>query len=154
MHYFGGGYTDIKPTWRNWRPFFESVEKSAGYGAGYTEISPQAVAKVGGELQAEMERNFETIIGCSAFIFKAKTLFTEEWLELTTQLLSQKLSDLKSNPARHPLDQTDFQFLDGSISEYPLKRTELGGSILHPLVYRNDRKILKIPMNPSFINYR
>lgn len=154
MHHFGGGYTDIKPTWRNWRPFFDSVEKSASYGAGYTEISPQGVAKVGGDLQVEMERNFEKIIGYCAFIFKAKTLFTEEWLELTNQLLDHKLKDLKSNPARHPMDQTDFQFLDGSISGYPLKWTELGGNIFHPLAYRNHQKLIKIPMNPNFINYR
>ncbi len=154
MHHFGGGYTDIKPTWKNWNPFFEAVEKSASYGAGYQEISPKSIAYVGGELQNEMQRNFQSIIGYCAFIFKPKTLFTEEWLELTNQLLDKKLYDLKLNPARHAMDQLGIKFSDGEFSSYPLKWTELGGNIFHPLIYKNHSRILKLDMNPDFINYR
>ncbi len=154
MHHCGGGYTDIKPTWKNWNPFFDNVHKTASYGAGYQEIGPGGIAQVGGELQVEMQRDFESIIGYCAFIFRAKTILTEEWLELTNQLLSQKLKLLKSNPARHPLDQTGFLHSDGSISTYPLKWTEIGGNIFHPLVYKNSSKIIQLDMQPDFINYR
>ena len=98
MHVYGGGYTDIKYTTKNWRPYFEHLNNPNVLGVGYTEISPNGIAPVGGSLEIEMKKNYQKMIGFCAMIFKEQTALTSEWLSSLNQTLSEKYELLKKIP--------------------------------------------------------
>jgi hypothetical protein len=154
LHVHGGGYADVKPTSKNWHPFFDQLEKSACYGIGYTEVHPQGVAAVGGDLEIELRENYTRLIGLCAMIFRPRTEFTTLWYEKLTGLIDSKADILAQHPARHPQDRLGAQFTDGSISEYPFVWTGVGGDLFHPLVYQFRDQIAHADMAPSFENYR
>jgi hypothetical protein len=154
LHLYGGGYTDIKPTTHNWNRFFELHALSNKIGAGYTEISSQSVANVGGSIEIEMKSNYQQLIGVCSLIMTPFSQFTQEWFTSVNNLLDRNLEALQLNPARHPQDQFGIQFENGEISKYPLKWTELGGDIFHQLVYKYHDQFLHLNMAPSFFDYR
>lgn len=154
MHHYGGGYTDIKHTTKNWVNFFEELNNSDRLCAGYTEIGPHGVAPVGGNLEEELTVNFASLIGLCAFIFRRRTPLTRDWIDYTHMLLDEKFYDLKENPSSHPQDRWGVTLPEGNISKYPLKWTELLGNIFHPLIYNYKDEVLHLDLAPSFINYR
>ena len=154
MHVYGGGYADIKPTQKNWFQYFVQLKNSDKFGVGYTEVGPQGVAEVGGELEAEMKLNFRELVGVCAIIFKPRSQFTYEWFDLLHDLLNRNYYSLVENPAKHPQDRFGAEFSDGSISKYPLAWTAVGGDIFHPLVYKYRGKFIHADIAPSFSNYR
>jgi hypothetical protein len=154
LHVFGGGYADVKHTARNWNPFFEQVERSAAFGAGYTEVGAHGVARVGGALELEMQQNYTKVIGLCAMIFRPQTDFTALWYQQLHALIDSRADALLAHPARHPQDRLGAAFTDGSVSEYPFEWTEVGGNIFHPIAYRHSEWILQLDMAPSFENYR
>lgn len=154
LHVYGGGYSDVKHTSRNWQPFFDQLERSAAYGMGYTEVGPHGVAAVGGALEDEMRANYTKLVGLCALIFRPRTDFTALWFRKLHELIDSKAERLLRNPARHPQDRYGALFTDGSTSEYPFAWTEVGGDLFHPLAYGHADKILHADMAPSFENYR
>jgi hypothetical protein len=154
LHVHGGGYADVKHTNKNWYPFFDIVEKSPAFGLGYTEMGPYAVARVGGQLETEMQANFTRLVGLCAMIFRPRTTFTSEWYQLLLELLESNFDELVKNPARHPQDRLGANFTDGSVSAYPFAWTAVGGDIFHPLVFKHADHILHADLAPSFENYR
>lgn len=155
LHVFGGGYTDIKYTTKNWNRFFEVLEGRAEvFGAGYTEISELGVARVGGELEDLMRSNYTKLIGICAMIMKKDTEFTRSWYSRVNQVLDKHMDELIRNPAKHPQDHFGAKFTDGSTSSYPIPWTGLGGDILHPMIFDSHNKFLHLDMAPSFENYR
>jgi hypothetical protein len=155
LHVYGGGYTDIKPTNHNWNQFFEDFRNSKyEYGAGYTEINSFGVAKVGGNLEELMKNNYEKLIGVCSLIVTPNTTFTKTWFAKTHALLDKNISKLIENPAKHPQDHLEAKFEGGHISQYPLRWTELGGDILHPLIFENYSSFMHLNMAPIFTNYR
>lgn len=154
MHHYGGGYSDIKSNTNDWRSYFEKVRNGDAYCLGYTEISSAGVAPVGGELEAELKKNYNRLIGLCSFIFKKESNLTSEWIGETEDLLDVKLKELIENPACHPLDQFGIQLPNGELSKYPLKWTELLGNIFHPLIYKYKNQILHGSIEPIFSSYR
>jgi hypothetical protein len=154
LHVYGGGYSDVKPTAKNWRPLFDLLQDPDVFGLGYTEVSPQGIAAVGGELELEMKRNYQKIVGVCAMIFKPNTFFTSAWYEELITLIEKHSEALRQNPARHPQDHLGAKFSDGTISRYPFRWTEVGGDIFHPLAYKYSNQILHCDISPSFENYR
>lgn len=154
MHHYGGGYTDIKPTSVDWNAHFEALANSDQLCAGYTEISPHSVAKVGGELELALRENYAKLIGLCAFIFKPHTPITQAWLQRTHTLLDAKLEALKASPASFPQDQYGVTLPDGTLSSYPLKWTEMLGDVFHPLILEYQNFVLHLSMAPDFKNYR
>ncbi len=154
LHVYGGGYSDVKPTTKRWKPLFQTVENSDAYGLGYTEIGPHGIATVGGPLEIEMKSNYQKIIGVCSMIFKPQTQFTVDWYQRLILLINQKAEMLQQHPARHPQDHFGAQFSDGTTSSYPFKWTEVGGDIFHPLAYKYSEKIIHGDISPSFQNYR
>jgi hypothetical protein len=148
LHFYGGGYTDIKFTTKSWRPFFDLLENSSAYGLGYTEIGPHGVATVGGDLEEEMKENYTDLIGVCSLIFKRRSEFTQEWYEKTCDVLDVNLKALKDSSAQTPTDSLE----DGR--GYPIKWTGVGGDVFHPLIYAYKDKILHADIAPSFENYR
>jgi hypothetical protein len=121
---------------------------------GYSEVGPGGVAPVPGPKGDELRANYASLIGLCAFIFRRNSPLTTAWYEATVGLLDQKLATLRRHPARHPQDQLAARFEDGSISEYPLRWTELLGDIFHPLVYQYREQILHDVIAPQFHSYR
>lgn len=156
LHVYGGGYTDIKTTNHNWNKFFEFTADADAqiFGAGYTEVGPHGVARVGGLLEIEMKDNYEKLIGICSLIIKPLSEFSREWFGCVQKLLDENYCQLQKYPARHPQDHFGAIFQGGLISKYPLVWTGIGGDIFHPLVYKNSEKFLHIEMAPSFENYR
>lgn len=154
MHHYGGGYSDIKNNTFDWSSSFKKLRDSDCYCLGYTEISSEGVAPVGGDLENELRNNYKNLIGLCSFIFKKNTLLTQNWIEKTENLLDEKYEELMKNPACHPLDRFGIQLPNGSISKYPLKWTELLGDIFHPLIYSHKSKVLHGEIAPIFTNYR
>lgn len=155
LHVHGGGYADVKHTSKNWLPYFYLLEQNPqAFGLGYTEVGPQGVARVGGELEAEMKANHTKLVGLCAMIFRPQTEFTTAWMAQIHQLLDTHAEALQKHPARHPQDRLGGQFTDGSVSEYPFAWTGVGGDIFHPLVYRHSERILHGDIAPSFEGYR
>lgn len=154
MHYYGGGYTDIKHTNKNWNSIFDEFYDSDKLCAGYTEIGPNGVAPVGGDLEAILRDNYTYLIGLCAFMFKARTPITREWIDRTHDLLDKKFNELSENPSSHAQDMFGAQLPNGNISKYPLKWTELLGDIFHPLVFNRRHDVLHLDVAPSFSSYR
>ncbi|WP_146179055.1 hypothetical protein [Limnohabitans sp. Rim8] len=154
MHHYGGGYTDIKHTFADWRPHFEAFAQSDQLCAGYTEISPHSVAKVGGEVEQKLRDNYDKLIGLCAFIFKPHTPMTHAWIKRTHAVLDSKLPALQTAPASFPQDQLGYMLPTGKPSTYPLKWTEILGDIFHPLILEYQECVLHLPMAPDFKNYR
>lgn len=154
LHVHGGGYTDIKPSTHNWNLFFALHALTDKLGAGYTEISPAGVAKVGGQLEVEMQANHQRLIGVCSLIMNPGTEFTQLWFDSVNQALDQHLQELRKHPARHPQDRLGVSFDNGERSQYPFAWTGLGGDIFHPLVYKYTDEFLHLDMAPSFQNYR
>lgn len=155
MHHYGGGYTDIKHTQRPWRPFFERLQSHPGQdGLGYTEIGPNGVAPVPPPMGDALRANYLKLIGLCAFVFRRQSPFTYQWFSQTQHLLDAKLDALRANPARHPQDQMNAPFTDGTLSPYPLAWTELLGNVFHPLVLQMCARILHDEIAPAFSNYR
>jgi hypothetical protein len=154
MHHYGGGYTDIKNTSTDWNAHFNALAMSDQLCAGYTEISPHSVAKVGGEVESRLKENYQQLIGLCSFIFKPRTPITRAWLERTHVLLDHKLHSLQTSPASFPQDQLGITLPDGSASSYPIRWTEMLGDIFHPLILEYKEFVLHLPMAPDFRNYR
>jgi FkbM family methyltransferase len=155
LHHFGGGYTDMKSTSISWTPFFDRLRADENaIGLGYPEIGPQGVAPCGEPLESELRREYHKLIGNCAYIFRKQSAFTERWINATHELLDTKLDALRANPAKHPMDQKGVTLPDQTISNYPLRWSEMLGEIFHPLTYEFHDRIIKAEIAPSFQNYR
>jgi len=140
MHFIGGGYSDIKSNNSNWISAFNNLQLSNNYASGYKEIGPQGVAEINDKkLFDELCANYHHLIGMCNFIFKPNTPLTQEWYNTLLTILDDKYENLIKYPARHPREG----FQDGYDPQYyyPIKWTEILGSILHPLVYKYKDKL-------------
>ena len=149
MHHCGGGYADIKMTVKRWDGAFARLRESDSLALGYTEVGPQGVAPVEGALGDEMRRNWSALIGFCAFVFRRRTALTTAWLERVHAVLDREREALAAHPAQHAQDVQGLAFSDGTKSAYPLRWTELGGDIFHPLVWEYRARILHDDIAPS-----
>jgi hypothetical protein len=153
MHHYGGGYTDIKQTNKNWHSFFQNLEKSNCYALGYRELS-HGIPHLTGILGDEIRRAHNDLIGLCAFIFKKNSPLTQVWLDQTHFFLDKKLPMLMENPAQHPLDQINVILPHGEISKYPLRWAEMLGEIFHPLIFSYKDMLNHDEIQPIFSGYR
>lgn len=81
MHHYGGGYADIKYYDKKWHRSFSRLNKNSNkWCIGYNEINKNSVAPIGGTLGKELRKFYPKVIGNCSYIFKAKTAFTDEWI--------------------------------------------------------------------------
>lgn len=151
MHFYGGGYSDIKVLEDSWISSFADLNDSDYLINGYPEISCFQTAR-GRSFFKDfwLAINFFRVIGNGAFICKPKTTFTAEWLFRVHKVLDQKFNLLKENPAKDPRDFYLKRFDDGTVSKYPLQWSELLGGIFHPLCLKYSKQILKTLPTPDF----
>ena len=147
MHYFGGGYTDIKAHFKSWQGAWEKLKDSDALGVGYAEIE-------GGVAKTLAPEKWGEVIGNCAYIFKQQSEFTREWLNQTHKKLDELLPTLKLHAPSEPRDHLNKLLKNGTKSQYPVDWTEILGDIFHPLVYKYRTKILRTLPTPSFSNYQ
>lgn len=151
MLHYGGGYTDIKVTNHSWEKYFTMLENDPTlWAVGYKEIDKNGIAPVinNEALTEKMKENYNKIIGNGAYICKANTPFTKEWMTGVHTALDTHLPELKLHPASNPRDKKGE---NGSL--YPLFWSEILGSIFHPLAYKYHKHISTSLPPPQFTGY-
>lgn len=134
MHFYGGGYSDIKKTRGSWKKAFEKLYNSDTWIIGYKEI-------YGGNAPTVDVKLCNILIGNGSYICKKNTLLTTEWYSKMLKVLDTKLHELKMYPAKHPRDAQSKN------SKYPIGWTEILGNIFHPLIIKYNNKVLfGVPM--------
>jgi hypothetical protein len=129
MHFFGGGYSDIKYTTGSWTKSFEEMCETEKTICGYKEIGPFGVPVI------ELRQEWESLIGGGCYIAKPNTDFTRKWYSRMVQILDEKLDQIRANPSRFPQDCSE----EGG--GYPLAWQEILGRVFHRVCYEERDKI-------------
>ena len=133
MHFYGGGYHDIKLLNSSWKDYFNKLNNDHNlWIIGYKEIGPHGVVKLPGELGKKLIDNWEKLIGNCNYICKPNTPFTKNWYKMLIKEMDNNLDKLKLNPASNPRDKLG-KILKSGISKYPLRWSQILGDIFHPL---------------------
>lgn len=154
MNFYGGGYSDIKKQTNSWLKNFETLKDGDFVGCGYSEASPNDVARTAETLP--LLREYYKFIGCCAFIFKKRTDFTEEWYNKTQELMDGNLEALKKNSGLyHPRATREGAHQTSLPSRgYPFGWISLLGEVYHPLTYKYQDQISKDLPKPIMRGYR
>lgn len=145
MHFFGGGYADVKTYEHAWAPSFQLLESSThAYALGYREVSSYKAAGLPGELGRDIKLHYSILIACGAFIMRPQTPLTQEWYG---ELL-RRMDHYASRLAECPGDAR------GSNPGYPIRWTGVLGDILQPVCLKyHDRLIIDDRLRPILKNY-
>ncbi len=153
MHFWGGGWHDIKATKVSFLNAWAEFENQNVYLVGRQESS-KGVVKIHDEKGNWMPDHWQEIVGTSAWVGRAQTPFTNELLIKMEALLDQNFEQLKKYPAKHPrerkLPSTNRtqelinrikNLASGRTHNYPLPWTVFG-NVFQPLVlkYKNHIK--------------
>jgi len=130
MHFYGGGYSDVKGTTGSWRQAFHDFENSDAWICGYKEIA--------GGTSSDYRDKWNELVGNGAYICKPGTPLTEEWYSQLNRILNSKLEQLILHPASHPRDRA------GADSEYPIGWDEILGQIFNKVCYKYKEKLMRI----------
>ena len=155
MHFYGGGYTDIKPHSNSWSSLFKTLnENTLAIAIGYPEGTTKNIAYVKDfisppgnkrKINRHLKQNYNKLIGNGSYIFKPRTIFTKLWLYECERRLSLSYEALKNNPGN----------LYGNNPGYPLPWNSILGQIFHPLCMAfKDSIMTSDKICPIFINYR
>jgi len=147
MHFYGGGYTDIKRQTGSWSISFDSLlENKDVYALGYKEIGPNGVSSISDNYY---KAYWEELIGNGCYIFRPNTPFTKKWYENMLSILDQTLHLLKENPARHPRDCIEHF----GWTSYPIRWSQILGDVFHPICHEYKDKLLHSLPTPLFYDY-
>lgn len=142
MHYYGGGFADIKTFYFPWTTAFNKLKQSNKYIVGYQEVNEDSVATVEDtKLQCELRFHFPLLIGNGAYICRPGTPFTSEWITELDKVLEHYYPSLQKSV--------------NNGAEYPIPYTALLGNIFHPLCLKyHDKILIDDDLKPSFANYK
>jgi hypothetical protein len=150
LHHYGGGYTDIKFTFKQWDSAFELLNKSSSWMLGTTVPDATQISFAPSYDKDEAEKiiaDFKSCVSNFALICKKRTPLTTEWYNNTCSLLDQKLDLLMRNPGTVARDAAGIKLEDGKESAYPLAYTELVW-VTTPIFYRYRQHILHYDIQP------
>jgi len=149
MHFYGGGYCDIKSIKHSWKNCFEKIDNTNKYILGYSELNEECSAYkdiVEPLLKKEVKRSWPLLIGNGAYICRSQTKFTDEWYTELNMRLDYYLETLKKHPATDPMGQGNG---------YPIPWQRILGSIFHPLCLKYHNRIIQDDaISPIFKDYR
>jgi hypothetical protein len=155
LHHYGGGYTDIKFTYKPWDIAFKLLKESDALGLGYPIKSQSSfgLSEVfdGTEELEKYKADFQHLMGNPAFIFKKNTELSKELYDRTNRLLDFKLEELKKYPAQTPKDRFKDILPDGSESQYPLYYIELGPDLFHQSIHKFKDKVIRFDIEPLHV---
>ncbi len=143
MHFYGGGYADIKIPRANWTKAFKDMKDTPTCLInGYHEASPNSIG------YPPTQDLWDRLVGNCAYIVRPRTKFTYAWYEDTIHLLDIKLEELKQHPSSHTRDCSELG------TGYPIEWNELLGRIFHKhLASYLDNVLYTVP-TPLFKNYQ
>lgn len=141
MHFYGGGYTDIKSQTGSWKSFFDTLEKSDAYILGYSESGPGDIA------YSDVANAWAELVGNGAYICKPNTPLTSEWYASMLRVMDEKINTLRIYPATHPRDAKEY-------GNYPIEWNELLGRIFHRVCFVHKSKLLRGLPRPNFQDYQ
>jgi hypothetical protein len=143
MHFYGGGYSDIKKTPSSWKKAFKDIENNSRmYINGCRERGPEDIAAPG------LEKHYSKLVANCAYIVRPNTPFTKKWYSSMMTLLDSKLDELRLHPATYPQDKRE----DGN--GYPIEWNEMLGRIFHRILMEYLPNIGYTLPYPITVNYR
>jgi hypothetical protein len=95
MHFYGGGYTDIKLQGGSWIQAFDDMDKYGWMINGYP-------LTYDGHSVESCKHSWDKLIIGGAIICRSNTLLTQEWYTQLIQYMNENLEELKRNPATYP----------------------------------------------------
>ncbi len=143
MHFYGGGYSDIKRPGGSWEGAFrDMLENENMMVNGYKEVGPSGLAHTC--LAFDWEKN----IGNGAYICRPHSALTHFWYNSMIRFLDEVYDDLVAHPAAGPQDCKEHG------GGYPIEWNQMLGRIFHVCAY-NYRNFLgqSVPV-PDFHGYR
>lgn len=169
MHFYGGGYTDIKPTSSSWLPSFHRLcAEERLFGIGYPEVGRHGVARLGLNLTRRheihllsptwwrfryLQLRYKRLIGNGAFIFRSNSDFTAQWYSRLLLAMDKYSDALELHPSRHPKERPGMHY-DFGISHYPIPWGGLMANIFHPLSLRYHPYLGRDLPPPEFVGYQ
>ncbi len=146
MHFYGGGYSDIKPNYKNWQQSFEKLINSEDYYVlGYTELSGLGMGRGQGEIDKDLIKNYLSCVGTGAFICKSNTKFTTEWYIELNKRMDLYCEDLKKTPGD----------IKGRNVGYPIMLLAILSQIFAPLCLKYKNHIIHDnTVIPELTNYQ
>lgn len=150
MHYYGGGYSDIKAATHFWNNAFDVMENNPQYLiCGYRELSYLGVGNANVEdktLKRDLWIYYKNLIGNCSYICRPNTSFTKEWLDELKRRIEVLSPVLMEHPAKDPY---------GRNNDYPVPWTYILGEIFHPLCLKYHSQICYDDhLRPVCRNYR
>ena len=149
MHFYGGGYSDIKNTTSSWIPAFDDMKKNPeAFINGYAEKSSGDIAN------DEVSHLYEKLVGNCSYIVNPNTKFTNEWYSEMKSLLDKKLPTLKKDLLTELNDPSNVPCKTGQI--YSVEWNEMLGRIFHKVLakYVDTGNILYTVPYPVVNDYR
>lgn len=148
MHFYGGGYSDIKRIDESWINQYIQLMNSDYLACGYPEKDPIDIAySNNAKLNQMMNKNYSEIIGNGHYIYKSNTLLTQKWYNELINKMNEIYLDLKKYPAKHVRQVYSKEY------PYPLEWADFNKNI-HKLVFLYKDKILKNLPYVNMNNYR
>ena len=137
MHFYGGGYSDVKVPGGSWVQAFDDLKKDPlKLLNGYHEQGPNDIAG-----DTTVQAMWNQLVGNGSYIVRPQTEFTETWYKSMMALLDTKLEVLKSNPSTHPRCCSS-----NTSNKYPIGWNEMLGRIFHGLSSKYvDRFLYSVP---------
>jgi hypothetical protein len=137
MYHYGGGYSDIKESLGSWKRGFWTLENNPElWMVGTREKKGDHVGYQEDEgFYKTLRENYKNLPENGAYIGRAGCPLFKEILDKIHSLLDKHfaaLSSMKSCPIRARI---------GDGSGYPLRWTEIGGSIVHEIAYKYRKHI-------------
>lgn len=143
MHFYGGGYADIKLQMGSWRKAFRDMDiNPSALLNGYQAGGPDNVS------DPELKERWQELIGVCQMIVRPKTEFTTEWYTELLRRMDENLEALRKHPAQSPHDCMS------SGSGYPIGYTDLLGIPFNRIQYKyRHRTMFTVPKH-YFSHYR
>ncbi|MGP9693506.1 hypothetical protein ACT3TZ_02645 [Brachybacterium sp. AOP25-B2-12] len=132
LHHHGGAYTDVKRPIGAWLPVLEQVERQGIWLAGYPEIVHTLIPRPEPFGDALRDRS-SLLTGQGAFICRARTSLTAEWMHEVDARLDAHAEALRRTPGD----------TYGERPGYALRWTELLAEVTEPLEIKHRAHVLR-----------
>eukprot|EP00123_Amoebidium_parasiticum_P016698 comp23549_c2_seq1/m.39750 comp23549_c2_seq1/g.39750 ORF comp23549_c2_seq1/g.39750 comp23549_c2_seq1/m.39750 type:complete len:372 (-) comp23549_c2_seq1:865-1980(-) len=139
LHHYGGGFHDIKPASKSWKPHFDAFNDPGVWMVGskprgrFEVECDDTYARAVNETGRcwEVMAAWPNLLSPGAYIMRPRTHLTEKWLTLVHNRLQSKIDDVIAHPAlrRRCCRQSESP-------GYPFSWNELHSALLYPLQYQ------------------
>ena len=98
MHFYGGGYSDIKPNYNNWERSFDNIIAENKWLLGYSELDGTGTGRGQGIIDNDLQYYYKSCIGTGGFICRSNTRFTTEWYMELLKRMDRHQEELQKFP--------------------------------------------------------